>query len=102
LLLPSPGVCDDAVTLDPLGLERGAHHGWGTFEREDQGDEALAAPGIVAREILVVGPRRSDEQIEPPGGELGLGAREAALENLGGKGGLLGRTGAECGVWSAE
>src|SRR5205807_4660139 len=60
-------------------------------ERDDQGDEALAAPGIVAGEILVVGAGGGDEAIEPARLELGPRAVEAALEDLRPKGLLLAR-----------
>ena len=90
------------MTLDPLDLERRTDHGGDAVDGEDQGDEALAAPGIVTREILVVGAGCRDEAAEPARLELRPGAVEAAGEDFRGQGGFLGHPSAECGVWSAE
>src|SRR5204862_5046798 len=100
LRVPAPGVRNGAMPLDPLGLERRAHRGRGAVERQDQGDEALAAPGIVAGEIRVVRAGCCDEALKPARPELRPGAVEAAGEDFGGEGGLL--SNAEVGRRNAE
>src|SRR5438094_4329699 len=82
LLLPAPSVRGGAVLLDALNLERGAHDDRLPDRREDDGDEPLAAAGVVPGEVLVVGARRGDQAVELAAVELGLGALDAAGKNL--------------------
>src|SRR5437773_2331060 len=101
---PPPGAprADAAVALDALHLERRTDDRRPARDREEQGDEPLAPPGIVAGEVFVVGTGRCDEEIEPAGLELGPSPLEAAGEDFRGEGGLLGGGNAERGTRNAE
>src|SRR2546422_8210502 len=101
-LFPAVQLGHDAVALDALHLERRADDGRRAHDRQEQGDQPLAPPRVVAGEVLVVGTGRGDEEVESAGLELARGALEAPLEDFRAEGRLLGRTNAECGMWSAE
>src|SRR5437016_3352804 len=75
---------DDSSATDP-GLSRRTH------DRQEQGDQPLAPPRVVAGEVLVAGTGRGDEEVESAGLELAPGPVETAGEDFRGKGGLLGR-----------
>src|SRR2546426_6871574 len=57
----------DAVAPDALDLERGADDRRRACDRQEQGDQPLAPPRVVAGEVLVVGAGRRDEEVEPTG-----------------------------------
>src|SRR5256885_13470344 len=90
LLLPAPRIRYSAVLLDALHLECGTHHDRLPGGGDDDGDQALAAAGVVAREVLVVGAGRGDEAIELAAGWVGPGAPRAAGGRAPGPGGVLG------------
>src|SRR5438552_1357394 len=60
LLLPAAGGGHHAVLPDPLDLEAGADDRGVAPGGEEQRDQPLAAAGVVAREVLVVRPRRGN------------------------------------------
>src|SRR2546430_1989822 len=65
LFLPAADVGDGAVALDARGFERGTNDGGISRRRKHQEDQALAAPGVVAGEILKIRTRLGDEEVEP-------------------------------------
>src|SRR2546430_14391555 len=97
LLFPAVQLGHDAVALDALHLERRADDGRRAHDRQEQGDQPLAPPRVVAGEVLVVGTGRGDEEVESAGLELAPGPVETAGGNLPGKGGRLGEGHAGCG-----
>src|SRR5256886_7491353 len=102
LLFPAVQLGHDAVALDALHLERRADDGRRAHDRQEQGDQPLAPPRVVAGEVLVAGTGRGDEEVESAGLELAPGPVETAGEDFRGKGGFLGASKSECGMWSAE
>src|SRR2546430_17581270 len=101
LLFPAVQLGHDAVALDALHLERRADDGRRSHDRQEQGDQPLAPPRVVAGEVLVAGTGRGDEEVESAGLELAPGPVETAGEDFRGKGGVLGATNAECGMGKA-
>src|SRR5206468_11383106 len=102
LLFPAVQLGDDAVTLDALHLERRADDGRRAHDRQEQGDQPLAPPRVVAGEVLVVGTGRDDEEVESTGLELAPGPVETAGKDFRGKGRRLPRNNAEVGSRYAE
>src|SRR5256885_45770 len=83
--------CDTwtSVALDALDLERWANNRRRARDRQEQGDQPLAPPRVVAGEVLVVGAGGRDEEVEAARLELAPGPLEAAGEDFRGEGGLL-------------
>src|SRR5205823_6264068 len=94
LLFPAVQLRDDAVALDALDLERRAHNRRRARDRQEQGDEPLAPPRVVAGEVLVIGAGGRDVEVEPARLELAPGPLEATLEDLRAERRFLGRTNA--------
>src|SRR6185437_2825287 len=82
VLFPASRVADDGVALDALDLERRANDDRRATSRNHQEDQPLAAPGIVAGEVLEVRAGLDDEEIELPRFELLLSSRDALREDL--------------------
>ena len=74
----------NALHFEGRASDRGIAHGG-----NDEGDQPLAAAGVVTREIAVRGARRGDKEIPLAGLELGLRARDAAGEDFGAQTGVL-------------
>ncbi len=82
LLLPAARIADDGVALDALHLERRAHDDRRPARRHHQEDETLAPSRVVAGEVLEIGARLDDEEVELARLELVLRARDALREYL--------------------